>query len=342
MDYKVSVIVPIYKVEQYLHRCVNSIINQTYKNLEIILVDDGSPDSCGSICDEYEKKDNRVKSVHKINGGLSDARNYGMKYATGDFVLFVDSDDWLKIEMIEVMINHSKEYNSDVVQSAFYYAYEDYLLLDDRYYKEDDEPTLLNKKELMKELVINERVKNFAWGKLYKMDLIKDIPFEKGVLFEDVFWAHQVMHNVNRYVILNNPMCYYLQRSDSIVANYTPRNLDIIKGLKERHEFIEKYHSDLVSHSYKIIFNTCLLHYELLTKNKDKDENRVHRDNIKTYIRDNYKEIEKSLKDDKEVIVRLQLFNKSYKMYVIYCLSDKILRKLKLKSQHKSLKKVGY
>ena len=98
----------------------------------------------------------------------------------------------------------------------------------------------------MKELVINEKVKNFAWGKLYLTKLIRDIPFEKGVLFEDVFWAHQVMQRVNTYVILHQPMFYYYQRSDSIVATYTPRNLDIIKGLKERHQFIEKFYEDLI------------------------------------------------------------------------------------------------
>lgn len=340
MNYKVSVIVPIYKVEQYLHRCVDSIIKQTYKNLEIILVDDGSPDKCGNICDEYATKDSRIKSIHKKNGGLSDARNYGMNYATGDFVLFVDSDDWLELEMIEVMINTAQEYNADIVQSSFYYAYEDYLLLDDRYYKEDDAPVILNKNELMKALVINERVKNFAWGKLYKIDLVKNIPFKKGVLYEDVFWAHNVMDKVETYVILHTPMCYYLQRNDSIVYNYTLKNLDIIKGLKERHTFIEEHYNELIPESYKIIFNTCLCHYNLLNKNKDL--NKFYKNDIKMYIQENYEKMKTAFKGDNEVLIRLKLFNKSYQIYKIYDLSDKILRKLGVKTQYKSLKKVGY
>lgn len=101
---KVSVIVPIYKVQDYLNKCIDSIINQSYKNLEIILVDDGSPDRCGEIIDLYEKQDNRIKVFHKKNGGLSDARNYGMNFITGDYIIFVDSDDWLSEDMVSNLI----------------------------------------------------------------------------------------------------------------------------------------------------------------------------------------------------------------------------------------------
>ncbi|WP_224773291.1 glycosyltransferase family 2 protein [Metabacillus idriensis] len=251
--WKVSVVVPIYNVEKYIYRCIDSIINQTYSNIEIILVDDGSTDKCGEIIKDFSKADSRIKIIHKKNGGLSDARNKGMEYVSGEFVLFVDSDDWLDTKIIEEMINNCLKYNADIVQTAFYYAYDDYLLLDNRIFSKDDHIIILNNISLMSELVINERVKNFAWGKLYKTDLIKDIPFEKGVLFEDVFWAHKVMHRVNKYVILNQPLCYYYQRSDSIVSTYTLKNLDIIKGLKKRHKFIEEYYKDLTDKSYKVI-----------------------------------------------------------------------------------------
>ena len=247
MPSKVSIVVPIYKVEKYLRRCVDSIINQTYRNLEIILVDDGSPDKCGQIIDEYKEKDSRIISLHKKNGGLSDARNYGMKYVTGEYIFFLDSDDYIKSETIETLINLSLKYQADIVQGGFYYKYENYLLYDDRYYKEDSDPIILDNKELMYELIVNERVKNFAWGKLYKTDLIKDLLFEKGVLFEDVFWAHNVMSRVKKYVICHKPLTYYVQREDSIVANYSVRNLDIIKGMKVRHKFIEENYSEFIN-----------------------------------------------------------------------------------------------
>ncbi|UPG64504.1 glycosyltransferase family 2 protein [Metabacillus endolithicus] len=187
--HKVSVVVPIYNVEKYIHKCIDSILNQTYENIEIILVNDGSPDNCGQIIEYYSKLDCRIKVIHKQNGGLSDARNHGMKYVTGEFTLFVDSDDWLEINMIEELVKNSIHYNADIVQVAFYYAYEDYILFDDRYFSKDDPPFLLNNSSLMYELLINEKVKNFAWGKLYKTNYIKNIPFKKGVLFEDVYWG---------------------------------------------------------------------------------------------------------------------------------------------------------
>lgn len=337
---KVSVIVPIYNVEKYLNRCVDSVLNQTYKNLEIILVDDGSPDKCGAISDSYKNNDNRVKSLHKKNGGLSDARNYGMKYATGEYVLFLDSDDWLKEEMIETLIKLILEYKADIVQSAFYYAYDNYLLYDDRYYTEDMEPVVLKKDGLMKELVINEKVKNFAWGKLYRIDLIRDIPFERGVLFEDVFWAHKVMDRVNKYVVCHKPMCYYLQRNDSIVSTYTVRNLDIITGLRKRHAFIQENYLWLLSESYKILIRTTLMHYYLLNKNSNKDKGGIYRKELKDYILNNYDDIIDGIRSDRELTIEVKLFKLNYLLSRIYVNLNKVLRKLSLKKQSRSLKKI--
>lgn len=339
---KVSVIVPIYKVENYLNRCVDSILNQTYKNIEVILVDDGSPDKCGEISDSYAINDSRVKSLHKENGGLSDARNYGMRYLTGEYVVFVDSDDWIKEEMIETLVGLAMDLKADIVQSGFYYVYETYLLYDDRYYSEDMLPIQLNKNELMREIVINERVKNFAWGKLYKTNLIKDLYFEKGVLFEDVFWAHKVMDRVDKYVICHKPMCYYLQRNDSIVSTYTVKNLDIIKGLKERHKFIEENYKELINESYKILTKTILLHYYLLNKNRDKDLDGYYRKELRGYIINNYLNIQKAIKDDKELSNEVKLFKLNYLLSRAYVNINKVLRKVKLKEQSPELKKVNF
>ena len=120
MEKTISVIVPIYNVEKYLDRCLKSIINQTYKNLEIILIDDGSPDNCGTICDEYAKKDNRIKVVHKDNGGLVKARNTGLDIATGEYISFIDPDDWIELNMYEEMIKIADETNTDIVRCGYY------------------------------------------------------------------------------------------------------------------------------------------------------------------------------------------------------------------------------
>ncbi|MEH7440670.1 glycosyltransferase family 2 protein [Neobacillus drentensis] len=340
MNQIVSVVVPIYKVEKYLSRCVDSILQQTYKNLEIILVNDGSPDNCGIIADQYAKEDKRVKAVHKENGGLSDARNYGMRYVTGEFTLFVDSDDWLEQKMIQELVQASYKYQADIVQAAFYYAYDDHLLFDSRVYKKDKEPESFDNKTLMYQLVKNEKVKNFAWGKLYKTNLIKDIPFKKGVLFEDVFWAHLVMQRVNTFISLNNPMYFYYQREDSIVANYTTRNLDFIQGLKERHRFIEKHYPYLVDESYKMILKMNLIHYNLLLRNRKKDTTGLYRKEIQQYIKKQYPILRMAVMNEKVLKKQLLLFNLHPYLNVLFLVGKKLLTKVSIIPQPTGLDRV--
>ncbi|WP_233713700.1 glycosyltransferase family 2 protein [Lederbergia citri] len=337
----VSVVVPIYKVEKYIHRCIESILEQTYSNLEIILVNDGSPDHCGQIIDEYAEKDHRIKVVHKKNGGLSDARNKGMEYVTGDFTLFVDSDDWIERNMIKVLIQISIDHQADVVQSAFYYAYEDHLLYDNRYFSKKDPFILLNNKKLMYELVRNEIVKNFAWGKLYKTALIKDIPFKKGVLFEDVFWAHLVMHRVHTYVITHAPMYYYFQRSESIVFNYSLRNLDIIEGLKERHIFVEQYYHDLSNESFTVILTNCFIHYNLLMMNRSIDKDGENRKNIRAYIKSHYEEFMIAAKGNKELKTQLILYKIHPIMNICFLALRKLFRKMKILPKPVGLERIN-
>lgn len=327
---KVSVIVPIYKVEKYLRRCVDSILEQTYPNLEVILINDGSPDQCGEMIEEFAKKDSRIITVHKENGGLSDARNAGMAYATGEFTLFVDSDDWLERNMVQTLVETSRTYKADIVQSAFFYAYSDHLLYDDRFYLKDDPPLILNNKELMYELVKNDVVKNFAWGKLYQTQMIKDLSFKKGVLFEDVFWAHKVMQRAETYVVIHQPLCYYFQRDDSIVGNYSVENLAILEGLKERHRFIEQHYPDLVAESFRLILKTCLTHYNLLVIHRKKDHKGIQRQKIRTFIMENYEQFANSVKKDQSLRKQFQLFTFHPYANVVFLSSRKMLRKMKI------------
>ncbi|MGV3467190.1 MAG: glycosyltransferase family 2 protein [Heyndrickxia sp.] len=342
MSYKVSVVIPIYKVEKYLRRCINSVLNQTYSNIEIILVNDGSPDSCGEIADEYAERDKRIIVIHKENGGLSDARNSGLSYATGEYILFVDSDDWLDHQMIKKMMDICQHFKADAVQSAFYYAYDDYLLFDNRYYSQKHPPIILDNKSLMSELIINERVKNFAWGKLLKTNKIKDLPFEKGVLFEDVYWAHKVMKRMNSYVIVNQPMYFYYQRKDSIVSTYTAKNLDIIRGLQERHTFIERFYPELTEASYLGILKNCLIHYNLLAINRTKDKGAIHRKKLSNIINQNYQMLKDAVKNDKELKLQLYLFRIHPYLNITFLLIRKIFRYSNVISQPKRLERIQY
>ena len=180
----ISVIVPIYKVEEYLDRCVESIVNQTYKNLEIILVDDGSPDNCPQMCDFWAEKDSRIKVVHKENGGLSDARNAGMPFAIGDVVSFIDSDDWVELDMFEKMLSRMQKDNSDIVSCGVKWVEEDGTVIRDVTVNANE---VLDTHSAMKELINDNKFKQHVWNKLYKYELIKGIPFEKGRYHEDVF-----------------------------------------------------------------------------------------------------------------------------------------------------------
>ncbi|MDQ0344467.1 glycosyltransferase involved in cell wall biosynthesis [Lederbergia wuyishanensis] len=336
---KVSVVVPIYKVQKYIRRCIDSIVEQTFPNVEIILVNDGSPDNCGQIIDEYAKKDHRIKVVHKENGGLSDARNKGMEYVTGEYTLFVDSDDWIERNMIEELVKISLDNQADVVQSSFYYAYHDYLLYDNRYFSKNHPNKLLNNHELMYELICNEKVKNFAWGKLYKTNLIKDLQFKKGVLFEDVFWSHLVMQRVHTYVITHIPMYYYFQRSESIVFNYSLRNLDIIEGLKERHKFVEQYYPNLINESFKVILSNCLIHYNLLLLNRGIDKDGNSKKLIRSFIKLKYKEFQLAVEGNKELKIQLQFFSVHPIINICFLAIRKLFRKIKLLPQPIGLEK---
>ncbi len=281
----VSIIVPIYNVESYLHQCLDSIHNQSYSNLEVILVNDGSTDQSQIIIDEYVKKDDRFIGLIKQNGGLSDARNFGMQYVTGEYVLFVDSDDWLELSMIEVLLQVAQESQADIIQCGFYYAYPSYLLYDNRWYKENDDISLLDKDMAMKELVINKRIKNFAWGKLFKTHLVSDTPFEFGVLFEDVFWMHKIIHKIDKFAITHTPLCYYRQREGSIVAQYSIKNLDFIRGQFERKDFLHNYYPHLVVKQDILLLQTILIHYKLLRKNKAQDSKGYCRKKLQNYVK---------------------------------------------------------
>lgn len=212
----VSVIVPCYKVEKYLPACINSIICQTYENLEIILVDDGSPDRCGEICDKYAKEDERVKVIHKSNGGLSDARNAAINIAIGDYFVFVDSDDFLASDHIEELLYLVKKYNSEisVTQWQDYYDGEEIHIKKRKGGKR--EICFNTPQEAVTSMYYQEEFDNSVWGKMYHRDLFNTLRFPKGLVFEDDYLVYQLMFQCQRVAYSNKITYYYLLRSDSI------------------------------------------------------------------------------------------------------------------------------
>lgn len=209
---KISVIVPVYKVEPYLRQCVDSIINQTYKNLEIILVDDGSPDNCGKICDEYATKDNRIKVLHIENGGPAIARNAGLDIATGKYIGYIDSDDYIEPDMYETLYNAMVKNDAELVVC--------------NWYRQDGGNWVTNTDYPKKELLTpNEALESFyshmyVWNKLFRKDVVKNLRFVETYA-QDVLYTFTVFSRIEKVVCLDKSLCYY--RSNPASRQHTKK-----------------------------------------------------------------------------------------------------------------------
>jgi len=234
MSIKISVIVPVYNVELYLEKCIESICNQTYKNLQIILVDDGSTDSSGNICDLYGKKDNRITVIHKTNGGLSDARNAGLDIADGEYIGFVDSDDYIAPEMFEHLLNLSKINNGDIVIcDKVEFNENETICVNNKL----EQITVLDRNLAIAQLANDTTIRSHVWNKLYKHNLFDGIRFDVGKAYEDVYIMHRLFLKTQKIVITNQVFYYYLQRSNSILGEMNlNKQVDLYWAYVRRYE----------------------------------------------------------------------------------------------------------
>lgn len=224
----ISIIVPVYKVQNYLDKCVESIVEQTYKNLEIILVDDGSPDNCPAMCDEWAKKDSRIKVIHKKNGGLSSARNAGLDVCTGDYIGFVDSDDWIEPDMYEYLLDIGMKNNADVSRCEFVIEAENSDITVD--FQNDSELSMLSGDELIIELVNGDYSEGAMWNKLYKRKLFDSVRFKEGITIEDCLANYYIYRQQVTLVSSFAVKYHYLQRGDSITGTaFSEKSFDILK-----------------------------------------------------------------------------------------------------------------
>ncbi len=235
----ISVIIPIYKVEQYLDKCIKSIVNQTYRNLEIILVDDGSPDKCPAICDKWKKIDNRIKVIHKLNGGLSDARNAGLKLATGDYIAFVDSDDYIDEDMYESLVTQISLSNADIAICNL-----DYVDVNGKIMK--NVTTGNNGYFTSKEILAKWCGEDFVyyvvvWNKLYKRKCWDNVYFPKGKIHEDNFVMYRVFFNSDNIVCSKERKYKYVQRNDSIMSSViNSKKYNEVQAICEAYNFYQE------------------------------------------------------------------------------------------------------
>ena len=255
----ISIIVPIYKVEPYLDRCVRSIVEQTYENLEIILVDDGSPDNCPAICDAWAAKDSRIRVIHKKNGGLSDARNAGLAVAAGKYVSFIDSDDYIAPEFIARLYEAVVKTGAQVAECATDYVDENGTVLRLRNAADVEE---MGKIEALRRLVQENGVYQTVWNKLYRREVMVGIPFAVGKLNEDEFWTWQVLDRIEKLAIVPDPLYHYLQRGSSIIGvGYNIRRLDGLDARLQRTQYLQKY-PELAVLTRQELMGSCMWHYQ--------------------------------------------------------------------------------
>lgn len=234
MNPKISVIVPVYNVAEYLPRCMDSLLSQTYKNFEIILVDDGSPDDCPVLCDKYEKEYKFIHTIHKENGGLSDARNAGMQIANGEYVTFVDSDDYVNPLYLELLVD-GIEGGANISVCDFKEVYDG--KSEQKLKIEQINIDVLEAKDGLIEILYQKFHDVAAWGILLPYDLAKKYPFPKGKLFEDLYTTYHFYLESNHVAFIRAPLYYYFQRKDSIM---TRRNDAFIKDLMEASNLLVK------------------------------------------------------------------------------------------------------
>ncbi len=256
----VSIIVPVYKVEDYLAECVNSLIAQTYRDIEIILVDDGSPDRCPEMCDGFAEHDSRIRVVHKENGGLSSARNAGIKVAMGELMAFVDSDDYVDERFIETLVKALHDTEADVA-AVDIVEFSDKALLKQN--SNSDGYKELTQKQAFMEILHNGSIKSVVWNKIYRTQLVKSVLFEEGRLHEDEFFTTRILQQVNRIAFVECRLYFYRQREGSIMSSFNSRLItDGLDANMERASCLYNAYPDLYLDDYLNICQYCLNCYE--------------------------------------------------------------------------------
>ncbi|EGP5645524.1 glycosyl transferase family 2 [Enterococcus faecium] len=280
---EISIIVPVYKVEPYLRKCVDSILAQTFTDFEVILVDDGSPDNSGKICDEYASKDSRVRVIHKKNGGLSSARNAGIDVARGKYLGFVDSDDYIEKDMYELLYDNIVKEQADLSICGVYdlYANREPKILTPQY-------MVLSKIEAMKMILEAKVVSVQAWNKLYKKEIFDTIRYPEGVITEDAAVILPVLDKTEKVVIDTQQKYYYFHRENSITSSrFGEKDLDTINVWKENEIWIKERHPELSSVAHT---RTCWAHFIVLDKIviSNRERNYKGTKEILNFLRSNY------------------------------------------------------
>lgn len=278
MNSLISIVVPVYNVQNYLDCCVKSLISQSYSNIEIILVDDGSTDNCANICDEWKKKDPRIRVIHKQNGGLSDARNAGMAMATGAYIGFVDSDDYIHKDMYRLLYENLLENNSDISACGI-----------ELFWDNDSKTKMLTNgfngtltaEEAMLAIINEDNLKQPVVNRLYKTDQIRNIVFPINKQHEDVFWSYQALGVVKKISVFDTPLYFYRQRQNSIMGSgFSLKSLDSLEAKQQRCKYID-IHFPSVSQAARInLWFSCIYAMQMSLRHLSKHDYAISENHI--------------------------------------------------------------
>ncbi|OWK74513.1 hypothetical protein CBW16_03645 [Flavobacteriaceae bacterium JJC] len=276
---KISIIVPVYNVDKYLAACIESIINQTYKNLEIILVNDGSTDASGKIMDDYVLRESRIKAIHQDNAGVAVARNTGLQNVTGHFISFIDADDVIAPHFYETMLRSLIDNEADIVECDFMRFANINEIGEHPYSGKPAEKIYDTAKAL--ELLIKEEIKQMPCNKLFTAEVNKGITFPPGKKHEDDFWAFQVIGNAKRVVQRDEVLYFYRTHVESNMGRpYNLTRLDGLSAIEERICYVKEHFPQLENLATKSFLQGSMWHYQKITKHSEIDSGMISRKNI--------------------------------------------------------------
>lgn len=262
MTPKISIIVPVYNVEKYLHECIKSILGQNFREFELILVDDGSKDSCGQICDDYAKMDKRIRVIHKENGGLSSARNKGIEIACADFIGFVDGDDWIDKEMYEVLYSNMITSNAQISACNLCIMNKNNEFFPN---SEVGSDFIFDTKEAMEELYTNQKLTFSSCNKLFSKSLFQNLRYREGIILEDMDLAYKLIYNAKTITYTSKPLYYYRYNNTSILrGNFSEKRVDEYQVKKEMYEFYAKNFPNVSEYVYADLFFTGIRLYSMI------------------------------------------------------------------------------
>jgi len=278
----ISVIIPIYNTEKYLKECIDSVINQSYKNLDIILINDGSTDGSKKLCDEYVNRDLRIRLINQKNKGAAATKNVGLNLIKGELFTIIDSDDILHPHNLEILYKNMINMDADIVEGNFTTTL-------DKFNNELNIKNSIDKKNIkvfntekaLEELIISRKFHQTPWNKLYKTELLKDIRFPDGKYIDDEYWTYKLFLNAKRISTLDLITYYYRQHDRSTMGkSYSVRRLDSIDALYERYLIIKEKFPNLEYLALKSFLLCCIYNFQKLCMSRDLDKNKFYREEI--------------------------------------------------------------